>query len=56
MHSYEDRIRAVELYDLYGKKTSAVVRELGWTNPMPVDKFCPHDGACSKASGLTPPR
>ena len=21
---------------------------------MPVDKFCPHDEACSKASGLTP--
>lgn len=26
------------------------------TDPMPVDKFCPHDEACSKASGLTPPR
>ena len=24
--------------------------------PPPVDKFCPHDEACSKASGLTPPR
>jgi putative transposase len=23
-----------------------------WTDPMPVDKFCPHDEACSKASGL----
>ncbi|OVK39403.1 hypothetical protein B8043_12740 [Klebsiella aerogenes] len=27
-----------------------------WTVPMLVDKFCPHDEACSKASGLTPPR
>ena len=27
-----------------------------WTDPTPVDKFCPHDEACSKASGLTPPR
>ncbi|WP_192824489.1 hypothetical protein [Kosakonia radicincitans] len=27
-----------------------------WTDPTPVDKFCPHDWACSKASGLTPPR
>ena len=26
-----------------------------WTDPTPVDKFCPHDEACSKASGLTPP-
>ena len=29
---------------------------LVWTDPTPVDKFCPHDEACSKASGLTPPR
>ncbi|GKM25156.1 hypothetical protein NUKP65_51210 [Klebsiella variicola] len=27
-----------------------------WSDPMPVDKFCPHDEACSKVSGLTPPR
>ncbi|EPY9366848.1 integrase core domain-containing protein, partial [Escherichia coli] len=27
-----------------------------WTDPTPVDKFCPHNEACSKASGLTPPR
>lgn len=27
-----------------------------WTAPTTVDKFCPHDEACSKASGLTPPR
>ena len=30
MHSYEDRIRAVELYYLYGRKASVVVRELGY--------------------------
>lgn len=23
-----------------------------WTDSMPVDKFCPHDETCSKASGL----
>jgi len=30
MHSYEERIRAVELYYLYGRKASVVVRELGY--------------------------
>ena len=30
MHSYEDRIRAVELYYRYGRKASVVVRELGY--------------------------
>lgn len=30
MHSYEDRIKAVELYYRYGKKASVVVRELGY--------------------------
>lgn len=25
-----------------------------WTDPTPVDSSCPHDEACSKASGLTP--
>lgn len=24
-----------------------------WTDPTSVDKFCPHDEACSKASGLS---
>ena len=27
-----------------------------WTDPTTVDISCPHDEACSKASGLTPPR
>lgn len=31
-------------------------RTVNWTDPTLVDKFCPHDEACSKASGLTPPR
>ena len=26
-----------------------------WTDPTTVDISCPHDEACSKASGLTPP-
>lgn len=30
MHSYEDRVRAVELYYRYGKKASVVIRELGY--------------------------
>ena len=30
MHSYEDRIRAVELYYRYGKKASVVVMELAY--------------------------
>jgi hypothetical protein len=30
MHSYEDRIRAVELYFRYGKRLTVVVRELGY--------------------------
>lgn len=30
--------------------------DLLWTDPTTVDISCPHDEACSKASGLTPPR
>ncbi len=26
-----------------------------WTDPTIVNISCPHDEACSKASGLTPP-
>ncbi|EDU8855692.1 hypothetical protein GVC69_004752 [Salmonella enterica] len=32
------------------------IHSQAWTDPTTVDKFCPHDEACSKASGLTPPR
>lgn len=39
MHSYEDRIRAVELYYLYGKKTSAVVRELGYPSTKQLRRW-----------------
>lgn len=35
-----------------GRETFSAV----WSDPTPVDKFCRHDEACSKASGLTPPR
>lgn len=35
---------------------SRVLLAKDWTDPTTVDKFCPHDEACSKASGLTPPR
>ncbi len=34
----------------------AVIKSVEWTDPTAVDRFCPHDEACSKASGLTPPR
>lgn len=30
MYSYEDRMRAVQLYVKYGKRTAAVIRELGY--------------------------
>ncbi len=30
MYSYEDRIRAVELYERYGRRAAAVIRELGY--------------------------
>jgi len=30
MYSFEERIRAVELYVKYGRKAAAVVRELGY--------------------------
>lgn len=30
MYSYEDRIKAVQLYEQYGKRASAVIRELGY--------------------------
>ncbi len=51
MHSYEDRIRAVELYYRYGKKASVVVMELGngWPVNTPVNasphtsRYATHD-------------
>lgn len=39
MHSYEDRIWAVELYYRYGKKTSAVVRELGYPSTKQLSRW-----------------
>ena len=30
MYSYEDRIRAVHLYEQYGRRAAAVIRELGY--------------------------
>ena len=30
MYSYEDRIRAMQLYIKYGKRTAAVILELGY--------------------------
>lgn len=39
MHSYEDRIKAVELYYRYGKKTSVVVRELGYPSTKQLGRW-----------------
>lgn len=39
MHSYEVRIRAVELYYQYGKKTSTVVRELGYPSTKQLSRW-----------------
>ena len=30
MYSYEDRIRAVKLYEKLGKRTGATIRQLGY--------------------------
>lgn len=30
MYSYEDRVRAVELYLKLGKRVKATIRQLGW--------------------------
>ena len=39
MHSYEDRIRAVELYFRYGKRLTVVVRELGYPSVKQLGRW-----------------
>ena len=39
MHSYEDRIRAVELYYRYGKNASVVVMELGYPSTKQLGRW-----------------
>lgn len=39
MHSYEDRIRAVELYYRYGKKASVVVMELRYPSTKQLSRW-----------------
>lgn len=39
MHSYEDRIRAVELYYRYGKEASVVVMELGYPSTKQLSRW-----------------
>lgn len=39
MHSYEDRIRAVELYFRYGKRLIVVVRELGYPSVKQLSRW-----------------
>jgi hypothetical protein len=43
-------------FTIFETDASASAHQQKWTDPTTVDKFCPHDEACSKASGLTPPR
>jgi len=35
MYSYEDRVRAVELYPKLGKRIKATIRELGYPTEPP---------------------
>lgn len=39
MHSYEERILAVELYYRYGKKASVVVMELGYPSTRQLSRW-----------------
>lgn len=39
MHSYENRIRAVELYFGYGKRLTVVVRELGYPSVKQLGRW-----------------
>lgn len=39
MHSYEDRIRAVELYLRYGRRLTVVVRELGYPSVKQLSRW-----------------
>ena len=39
MHSYEERIRAVKLYEKYGKRAAAVIRELGYLDRHVLAKW-----------------
>ncbi|HDR9064194.1 hypothetical protein [Burkholderia vietnamiensis] len=36
MYSYEDRVRAVELYLKLGKRVKATIRQLGFLSPFPL--------------------
>ena len=39
MYSYEERIKAVQLYEQYGKRAAAVIRELGYPNRHELAKW-----------------
>ena len=39
MYSYEDRMKAIRLYEKYGKRAAAVVRELGYPNRRMLAKW-----------------
>ncbi len=39
MYSYEDRMKAIRLYEKYGKRPAAVVRELGYPNRRMLAKW-----------------
>ena len=39
MYSYEDRIRAVRLYIKLGKRTSATIRQLGYSTKNALKRW-----------------
>ncbi|MEG3132203.1 3-methyl-2-oxobutanoate hydroxymethyltransferase, partial [Rouxiella sp. T17] len=58
MKKIGEKIAMLTCYDAtfaHESSQAGVDMLLIWTDPTTVDKFCPHDEACSKASGLTPP-
>lgn len=42
MYSYQDRLRAVELYLKYGGKTATVIRELGYPSRKNLRRWVQH--------------
>ena len=40
MYSYEERLRAVELYQKYGKRLKATIRELGYPTKNSLKAWC----------------
>jgi putative transposase len=41
MYSYEDRVRAIELYIKLGKRVRATIRQLGYPNQECIEGLVP---------------